>query len=125
MSDSRELELMLSKQIETSTSDPKNPSDSPFQLVVDPEMRFRIKKALFELIDSHDKSLAKYVADGNLQLESYKEYIELFARCLRETMESQEGIFYLLKSAGFDIKPEDINVYPEWRWKTIPEEMNS
>lgn len=95
-----------------------NPSASPFKVVVDPAMRAAIKKALFELIDHHDESLAGYVTDGKLALDSYKEYIELFARALRETMDSPEGVLYLLRSAGFDdVGPEGVNLHPEWRWK--------
>ena len=93
-------------------------SASPFKVVVDPVMRARLKKSLFDLIDHHDEALAGYVSQGKLSLESYKEYIELFARSLRETMESPEGIAYLLKSAGLEgIQAESINLTPEWRWK--------
>lgn len=91
---------------------------SPFKVVVDPVMRARLKKSLFNLIDHHDEALACYVSQGKLSLESYKEYIELFARSLRETMDSPEGVLYLLKSAGLEgIAPESINLTPEWRWK--------
>ncbi len=90
---------------------------SPFRLVVDPVMRQRLREALFRLIDHHDDSLASYVADGKLALESYKEYIELFARSLRETMDSEEGVRYLLRSVGFESDDEKINLQPEWRWK--------
>jgi hypothetical protein len=102
-----------------------DPGASPFKVVVDPQMRMAIRKALFDLIDHHDESLAAYFAQGKLSLESYKEYIELFARSLRETMESREGIQYLLKSAGFDtVQPEDINLTPEWRWREVPTPMD-
>ena len=98
-----------------------DPGASPFKVVVDPQMRLAIRKALFDLIDHHDEALAGYFAQGKLSLESYKEYIELFARSLRETMESREGVQYLLKSAGFDsVQPEDINLTPEWRWREVP-----
>ena len=94
-----------------------NPSASPFKLVVDPVMRTAIKKALSDLIDHHE-SRAGYVTGGNLALESYKEYVELFARALRETMESREGVLYLLRSAGLEgMGTEDVNLRPEWRWK--------
>jgi hypothetical protein len=96
---------------------PSDPSANPFRLVVDPVMRLRLRKALMALIDSHDAELAKYVSDGALSLDSYKEYIELFARSLRETMHSQEGVAYLLESCGFEINAEDINLYPETRWR--------
>ncbi len=90
---------------------------TPFKVVVDPEMRAKLRRALFELIDYHDESLAEHFADGKLALESYKEYIELFARSLKETMESREGVAYLLRAAGFEVPPEDINLNPELRWK--------
>lgn len=97
---------------------PIDPGASPFKVVVDPVMRARLKKSLFDLIDHHDEALAGYVADGKLSLESYKEYIELFARSLRETMESAEGIQYLLKAAGLGAIPaEQINLAPVWRWR--------
>ena len=96
---------------------PSDPSANPFRLVVDPVMRANLRKALFDLIESHDQELARYVADGSLALDSYKEYIELFARSLRETMSSKEGVAYLLESCGFEINKEDINIYPETRWR--------
>lgn len=95
-----------------------DPSSSPFKVVVDPVMRTAIKKALSDLIDHHDESLAGYVTDGKLALESYKEYVELFARALRETMESPEGVLYLLRSAGLEgVGADNVNLHPEWRWK--------
>jgi hypothetical protein len=96
---------------------PTDPSANPFRLVVDPVMRLRLRKALMELIDSHDAELAKFVSDGALALDSYKEYIELFARSLRETMHSKEGVAFLLESCGFDIDSAEINLYPETRWR--------
>ncbi len=93
---------------------------TPFKIVVDPEMRMKLRRALFELIDYHDESLAEHFADGKLALESYKEYIELFARSLKETMESREGIAYLLRAVGFEVPPEEINLNPELRWKRGP-----
>lgn len=96
---------------------PSDPAANPFRLVVDPVMRVRLRKALFDLIESHDQELARYVADGSLALDSYKEYIELFARSLRETMSSKEGVAYLLEACGFEINKEEINIYPETRWR--------
>src|SRR5438874_8334960 len=43
-------------------------------------------------------TLFRSFADGKLALESYKEYIELFARSLKETMASREGFSYLLRA---------------------------
>src|SRR5688572_28552884 len=74
---------------------PTDPSVNPFKLVVDPVMRIKLRRALFELIENHDQELSRYVVDGALTLDSYKEYIELFARSLRETMGSKEGVAYL------------------------------
>ncbi|MEP6809648.1 MAG: hypothetical protein ABI992_05345 [Chthoniobacterales bacterium] len=94
-----------------------NPGATPFKVVVDPEMRLKLRRALIELIDFHDEALAEHFVEGKLELESYKEYIELFARSLKETMESREGVSYLLRAVGFDVRPEEINLEPELRWK--------
>ena len=94
-----------------------NAAASPFKIVVDPNMRAQLKRALIDLIDNHDEALAAHFADGKLALESYKEYIEIFARSLKETMESREGVSYLLRAVGFDVKPEEVNLQPELRWK--------
>jgi hypothetical protein len=94
-----------------------DPGATPFKLVVDPEMRVKLRRALFELIDYHDEALAEHFAEGKLELESYKEYIELFARSLKETMESREGVAYLLRAVGFEVPAEEINLKPELRWK--------
>ena len=94
-----------------------DPGATPFKVVVDPEMRLKLRRALIELIDYHDESLAEHFADGKLALDSYKEYVELFARSLKETMESREGVAYLLRAAGFEVPPEQINLQPELRWK--------
>jgi hypothetical protein len=93
---------------------------SPFRTVVDPQMRQQLRRALMELIDNHDESLAAHYSDGKLALESYKEYIEVFARSLKETMESREGVSYLLRAVGFDVPPEEVNLRPELRWKIAP-----
>jgi len=95
-------------------------SATPFKIVVDPEMRLKLRRALIDLIDYHDEALAENFAEGKLALESYKEYIELFARSLKETMESREGVAYLLRAAGFEIRPDEINLAPELRWKRGP-----
>jgi len=96
---------------------PSDPGANPFKLVVDPAMRIRLRKALFDLIESHDQELARYVGEGSLALDSYKEYIELFAHSLKQTMGSRDGIAYLLKACGFEVTKEDINLQPETRWK--------
>ena len=100
------------------TPAPPAASDNPFRLAVDPEMRTDLRKALFELINCHDQELAKYMTEGKLSLDSYKEYIELFARSLKECMDSREGVSYLLKACGFEVRDEEINLKPDWRWKS-------
>ena len=94
-----------------------DPSANPFKLVVDPVMRVKLRRALFDLIENHDEELANYVSDGLLALESYKEYIEIFAKSLRESMATREGVAYLLQACGFHADPESINLNPETRWK--------
>ena len=94
-----------------------DPAATPFKVVVDPEMRMKLRRALFDLIDYHDEALADHFAEGKLELESYKEYIELFARSLKETMDSREGVLYLLRAAGFNVPAQEINLEPELRWK--------
>jgi len=94
-----------------------DPGATPFKVVVDPEMRLKLRRALIELIDYHDEALAEHFAEGKLELESYKEYIELFARSLKETMESREGVSYLLRAVGFEVPPDEINLDPTLRWK--------
>src|SRR6266699_1451023 len=97
-----------------------DPAATPFKVVVDPDMRLKLKRALIDLIDYHDEALAEHFAEGKLALESYKEYIELFARSLKETMESREGVSYLLRSVGFDVPAHEINLEPKLRWKKGP-----
>src|SRR2546430_2700129 len=43
-----------------------DPSASPFKLVVDPEMRMKLRRALLEIVETHDEELAKYVSEGML-----------------------------------------------------------
>ena len=95
-------------------------SATPFKVVIDPKVRSDLRRALVDLIDYHDEALAEHFAQGKLSLDSYKEYVELFARSLKETMESREGVSYLLRSVGFDVPPEEINMHPELRWKKGP-----
>jgi hypothetical protein len=106
-------------QKESSLAKP-DPGGTPFKVVIDPKLRLDLRRALIDLIDYHDDALAESFAQGKLSLESYKEYIELFARSLKETMESREGVSYLLRSVGFDVRPEEINMNPELRWKKTP-----
>jgi hypothetical protein len=90
---------------------------NPFKIVIDPKVRMDLRRALIDLIDYHDEALAEHFAEGKLALDSYKEYIELFARSLKETMESREGVSYLLRAVGFEVRPDEINLEPELRWK--------
>lgn len=96
---------------------PTDAGANPFKLVVDPVMRIKLRRALFEMIENHDQELARYVSEGSLALDSYKEYIELFARSLRETMGTKEGVAYLLEYCGFEVDKENINLNPQTRWK--------
>lgn len=110
--------LMPVAAVGTPHSTAINPSASPFRIMVDPQMRAALKKALFDLIDHHDETLAAYVSQGSLALDSYKEYIELFAKALRETMDSPEGVLYLLRATGLEgVTADSVNLTPEWRWK--------
>jgi len=111
-----EYEIMLAQAERERDLAVTDAGASPFRLSIDPVMRHRLKKALFDLIDNHDAALEQYVTDGRLQLDSYKEYIELFAKCLRETMETPEGVAYLIQSCGFKVDEDDVNLHPEWRW---------
>ena len=95
-------------------------SATPFKVVIDPKVRLDLRRALVDLIDYHDEALAEHFAQGKLALDSYKEYVELFARSLKETMESREGVAYLLRSVGFDVPIDEINLQPELRWKKGP-----
>ena len=97
-----------------------DPGATPFKVVIDPKLRMDLRRALIDLIDYHDEALAENFADGKLALESYKDYIELFARSLKETMESREGVAYLLRSVGFEVSANEINLEPELRWKKGP-----
>jgi hypothetical protein len=96
---------------------PSDPSANPFKLVVDPVMRIRLRRALHDLIENHDAELARYVSEGSLALDSYKEYIELFSHSLKQTMGSREGVGYLLQACGFSVDKDDVNLQPETRWK--------
>jgi hypothetical protein len=115
----RDFHIVASNQpvLRKDTLAKPDPGANPFKVVIDPKLRLDLKRALVELIDYHDEALAENFSQGKLDLDSYKEYIELFARSLKETMESREGVSYLLRSVGFDVRPEEINLNPELRWK--------
>ena len=122
MEANRDFQIIASEQpaLRKDTLAKPNPAGTPFKIVIDPKLRLDLRRALIDLIDYHDEALAENFAEGKLALESYKEYIELFARSLKETMESREGVSYLLRSVGFDVRPEEINLQPELRWKKGP-----
>ena len=96
---------------------PGDPAASPFKLVLDPTMRERLRKALLDLIENHDQELAKYAAEGFLELDSCKEYVELFARYLRDTMGSKDGVAFLLSACGFAVPAEEVDLNRQTRWK--------
>lgn len=96
---------------------PADAGASPFKLVVDPALRGKLREALLELVENHDQELAKYAAEGFLELDSNKEYVEILARHLRETMSTREGVAYLLHACGFSVPMEEINLQAEARWK--------
>jgi hypothetical protein len=122
MQQPRDFQIVASEHpgVRKDTLAKANPGATPFKIVIDPKLRMDLRRALIDLIDYHDDALAENFAEGNLALESYKEYIELFARSLKETMESREGVSYLLRSVGFEVRPEEINLHPELRWKKGP-----
>lgn len=113
--ESSDFQLVPTPRRESPEADP---GASPFKVVVDPQMRAQLRRALIELIDNHDEALAAHYSDGRLSLESYKEYIEVFARSLKETMESRAGVSYLLHAVGFAVPPEEVNLQPDLRWKS-------
>jgi hypothetical protein len=122
MEENHDFEIVASTQsiLQRDTLGKPDPAATPFKTVVDPKLRLQLRRALIDLIDYHDEALAENFADGKLALESYKEYIELFARSLKETMASREGVSYLLRSVGFDVPPHQINLQPELRWNKGP-----
>ena len=122
MEEHRDFQIVASSQSgmrQRSLAKP-DPGATPFKVVIDPKLRMDLRRALIDLIDYHDEALAEHFAEGKLELESYKEYIELFARSLKETMESREGVSYLLRAVGFDVAPAEINLQPELRWRKGP-----
>jgi hypothetical protein len=122
MEKNRDFEIVASNQpnLRRNALAKPDPGATPFKVVIDPRLRLDLRRALIDLIDYHDEALAENFADGKLALQSYKEYIELFARSLKETMESREGVSYLLRSVGFDVPTAEINLQPELRWKKGP-----
>ena len=69
-----------------------DPGATPFKVVIDPKVRVDLRRALVDLIDYHDESLAEHFAQGKLTLDSYKEYVELFARSLKETIDRKSVV---------------------------------
>ncbi|HET9418523.1 MAG TPA: hypothetical protein VFO30_04210 [Chthoniobacterales bacterium] len=121
-----DFEIVASERSgETRSLAKPDPAATPFKVVIDPKVRQALRRALIDLIEFHDEALAEHFAEGKLALDSYKEYIELFARSLKETMESREGVAYLLRSAGFDVPADEINLQPDLRWKKGPAPFGS
>ena len=120
MDESHDFQIVRPEQPKTRALAKADPGATPFKVVIDPKVRLELRRALVDLIDYHDEALAEHFAQGKLTLDSYKEYVELFARSLKETMESREGVSYLLRSVGFDVPVEEINLQPELRWKKGP-----
>jgi len=122
MEENQDFQIVAAEQVgpRTQSLAKLDPAATPFKVVIDPKVRLDLRRALIDLIDYHDEALADHFSEGKLALDSYKEYIELFARSLKETMESREGVSYLLRSVGFDVRPEEINLHPELRWKKGP-----
>src|SRR5712691_12389254 len=122
MAEDRDFQIVATEQTgaRKQSLSKADPAATPFKVVIDPKVRMDLRRALIDLIDYHDEALAEHFAEGKLALDSYKEYIELFARSLKETMESREGVSYLLRSTGFDVPAEEINLHPELRWKKAP-----
>jgi hypothetical protein len=126
MTQPQDFQIALTEQrLNRSALAKPDPAATPFKIVIDPKMRLDLRRAFIDLIDYHDEGLAEHFAEGKLALESYKDYIELFARSLKETMESREGVSYLLRSVGFDVPLEEINLNPELRWKKEPAPFGS
>lgn len=118
MTDKPEFELMTAA---SKSVVPRDPSASPFKVMVDPALRLALRQALLQLINDHEEALAEYVASNQLNLDSYKEYVELYARSLRETMSTREGVGFLLRASGFEVADDEINLEPSWRWRHEPE----
>ncbi|MDR2462501.1 MAG: hypothetical protein LBD30_01825 [Verrucomicrobiales bacterium] len=112
-----ETNLMLSPKPNPAQLRQKNSTASPFARAIDPNLRLLLKRAMLQLIDNHDSSVEADVLDGKLNLDSYKEYIEIFAHELSQTMGSKDGVAYLFETCGFSVRPDDINLYPEKRWQ--------
>ncbi len=127
MSQHRDFQIVAANQrgVRKEALAKPDPTATPFKIVIDPKVRLDLRRALIDLIDYHDEALSEHFAEGKLALDSYKEYIELFARSLKETMESREGVSYLLRSVGFDVPSEEINLHPELRWKHGPAPFGS
>lgn len=96
----------------------KSVSGSPFRRVIDPDLRDSLQEALVRLTEDHQHQVSYMVENGQLSVDSYKEYVELLARFLRDTIGSKAGVKYLLDACGLtDATEEEINLEPELRWQ--------
>jgi len=85
-----------------------DPAATPFKVVIDPKLRLDLRRALIDLIDYHDDALAEHFAEGKLALESYKEYIELFARSLKEWKAAKAFLIYCVRLASTSLRRKSI-----------------
>jgi hypothetical protein len=114
MEPTTELSLQL---VPTPTAEPKHISGNPFRQVIDPEVSAALQSALTRLVEDHQRQVAYLVESDQLQVGSYKEYVELLARFVRETIGSKAGVKYLLDSCGLEGATEEtVNLEPELRW---------
>ena len=92
----------------------------PFKVVIDPEMRLKLRRALIELIDYHDEALAEHFAEGKLDTR----ILQGIHRTLRAQFEGNNGKprrrGLSPARVGFEVRSEEINLNPELRWKRGP-----
>src|SRR5256714_14939577 len=79
-----------------------DPTATPFRVVIDPKVRLDLRRGLIDLIDYHDEALGEQFSQDKIALGSYKGYVEVFARSLKETMESRGRVSHLFRSVGFE-----------------------
>ena len=114
MESTSELSLQL---VPTEITATKQVTANPFRRVIDPDVTTALQEALARLVHDHQLQVAYMVESGQLEVGSYKEYVELLSRFLRETIGSKAGVKYLLDSCGLEGATEDsINLNPELRW---------
>lgn len=95
-------------------------SGNPFKVKFDPDVLGKVNEAVRVMMERYDTELAMGFAEGRLSVDSYKEYIELLAHSLRETMSTPAGVRHLFEACGFNVPEQEINLAPEVRWKGLP-----